>query len=171
MKPHKLKEPNILLASNNCRAMIKNVQHLLDAAGLTALTAAIEGQVRGLFALGDEHLTFARTIPRGQWRQRVSRAYYGMYNIRRAVMLDHDGRFSTDVSDHNDVKVLPSGFVNLATYASLLHDTREDRNMADYGHLAQEADLVRDTHSLINEAALFRDDAAAHLRMRGYTIP
>src|SRR4051812_26673109 len=95
---NRLKEPNILLASGNCQKLLRNVQHVLDSAAIEALQAEIDRNVIALFRLGDDHLEFARAILTAHWRQKISRLYYGAFNMRRAVALHYAGHFATDVT-------------------------------------------------------------------------
>jgi len=165
-----LKEPHVLLASSNPRKLLKNLAHVLDQAALDEIEAEVDANVTGLLILGESHLAFALTIPKGEWRQRISRLYYAVYNVKRAVSLKYDGSFSTDSSDHQKIDGLPPNFNNQATYSSKLKNLRDDRNLADYSHLAKESDLLipcDDVESMAND---FITDAKAFLKNLGLQI-
>ena len=95
-----LKEPHLFNVASNPLKVIRNLTGILLAAELDKIRAEIDANVVGLYRLGQLHFTFARAVPALEWRQRVSRLYYGAYNVRRAIMLKYDGTFSTDSSDH-----------------------------------------------------------------------
>ncbi len=143
MALHKgLSEPHVLLASKNVQLMKKNLAGVLSVAELQKIEDAVNKEVASLFRLGQRHLTFAKGLPKKEWRQRVSRLYYAVYNFRRAVQLKDSGSFSTDSSDHNNVDVLPQAFsANVEAHKAKLKDLRDDRNVADYSHLAIAKDL------------------------------
>lgn len=134
--------PHLLLASANAVKMIHNLNHLLLPAELAKLTAELDQNVRALFELGLVHLKFAATLGDKDWRQKISRLYYAAYNVRRAVVLRHSGIFSTDSSDHKNVDQLPDKINNKESHIGKLKDLREDRNLADYSHLAVVGDLI-----------------------------
>ena len=162
--------PHILIASGNARRMIANLKAVLDQTGLLALEAELRRNVASLFALGQHHLDFANATAQTHWRQRVSRAYYGAYNIRRAVMLELDGTYATDVSDHKKVESLPQNFPDRETYVRRLKDLRDDRNMADYDHDAAEADLVVGQNDAIALGKKLAADARQYLVARGVPL-
>ncbi|UHL62958.1 hypothetical protein LSG25_12850 [Paralcaligenes sp. KSB-10] len=134
--------PHLLLASTNPLKMIQNLNHLLQPEELAKLTAELDKNAKELFALGESHLMFAAPLSDTAWRQKISRLYYAVYNLRRSVVLKASGRFSTDSSDHNSVDQLPDGINNRESYILKLRSLREDRNLADYSHQAVITDLV-----------------------------
>jgi len=122
--------------------MIQNLNHLLDQQELAKLMREVDRNVTLLFRLGQSHFDFASGLEIEHWRQKISRLYYAAYNSRRAVTLKFNGSFSTDVSDHKNVDILPDELLNREMYAAKLRDLREDRNLADYNHQATLADLI-----------------------------
>lgn len=137
-----LNSPHLLLASSNPIKMIKNLSHLLAENELAKLTDEVNRNAVALFDLGLIHYSFAVRLSDNDWRQKISRLYYGVYNVRRAIMLKNSGVYSTDSSDHKSVDQLPETLSNRESYISRLRDLREDRNLADYSHLAEVSDLV-----------------------------
>lgn len=165
-----LKEPHLFNAGSNPMKVIRNLAGILSAAELDKIRQEIVANAVGLFRLGENHYTFACGLPPAHWRQRVSRFYYGAYNIRRAVALKHDGSFSTDSSDHKNVDSIPNALANASVYKSKLTNLRDDRNLADYNHLAIETDLlipVADCEILVTE---FLRDAKAYLIAEGVAL-
>ena len=165
-----MRSPHILKAAGNPRRLRDNLVAIIDASALAAIDAAIADNVRGLFHLGRSHFDFARATVAAQWRQKVSRFYYSAYAISRAVRLDHDGHYSTDVKDHSKIDELPTSFPKVERYKNQLGTLRDDRNLADYDHSAEEIDLVisvADADSLIAE---FLADATAFLSSRGVAV-
>lgn len=137
-----LSSPNILLASSNPVKMIVNISHLIEATEVAKLTAEIDRNVRLLYELGNSHFIFAKAQSNSEWRQKISRSYYAAYNVRRALMLKYNGHFSTESIDHKTVDELPSDLNHRDSHIVQLRALREDRNLADYSHLAQASDLV-----------------------------
>lgn len=137
-----LSSPHLLLASSNPLKMIQNLNHLLAQNELAKLTTELDRNVVALFRLGTVHLDFASGLDDRDWRQKISRFYYAAYNVRRAVALKHSGAFTTDSSDHKNVDQLPDGVANRESHINNLRNLREDRNLADYSHLAEIGDLV-----------------------------
>ena len=167
---NKLQEPNILLAGSNCQRLIRNVQHVLDAAAVDTLREEVRHNVKQLFELGDHHFQFALSIPDTHWRQRVSRFYYAAYNIRRAIALNHSGHFAMDVTDHKKIGELPDDFPSKNMFATELEGLRDDRNLADYNHVATDTDLLKipaDVEILVTN---FRTEAFNYLTNRGITL-
>lgn len=165
-----LKEPHLFNAGSNPMRTIRNLEGILSAAELDKLRQEVVANVIGLFRLGEAHYNFAQTLPTAQWRQRVSRFYYGAYNIRRAVALKHDGSFSTDSSDHKNVHNIPDSLANVSIYKSKLVNLRDDRNLADYNHLAIEGDLLIPLAECEILVADFVRDAKAYLIAEGVTL-
>ncbi len=164
-----LREPHILLLGNPQKVM-RNLSTVLTAGQLARIQAAVNQEVKLLYELGISHYSFAQTVDARYWRQKISRLYYGAYNVKRAVTLCCDGTFSTESGDHNKIDQLPDGFDNAATYATKLRALREDRNLADYSHLASEADLVVSVEDAGVLVEGFLDDAHEYLTARGMTL-
>jgi hypothetical protein len=137
-----LKEPHLFNAASNPLRIIRNLSGILTAAELAKITAEIDSNAIGLYRLGESHHQFAQSLDASYWRQRVSRLYYAAYNMRRAMALKYDGSFSTDSSDHAKVDAIPDALPNAAAYRLKLKNLRDDRNLADYSHLASETDLL-----------------------------
>ena len=95
-----------------------------------------------LFKLGKSHYRFARRQNNRDWRQKISRLYYGAYNISRAVRLCVNGEYSTESSDHKKVEAIPDDFPNKNTYSNRMAVLRDDRNLCDYDHAAVIGDLI-----------------------------
>lgn len=166
-----LNPPHLLLASPNPMKMISNLNHLLTAAELGKLTAELDRNVVALFDLGRTHFNFAADLNNnGNWRQKISRLYYAVYNVRRAVALKHSGAFSTDSSDHKNVDQLPDNVANRESHITNLRNLRQDRNLADYNHLGQVTDLVVAPDAALNFATQFIRDCQAFLLDQGVTV-
>lgn len=165
-----LSRPHILLASANVMEMIGNLDSLLTQAEVNKLVNEINRNVRDLFLLGQSHFDFASRLTDDDWRQKISRLYYGVYNVRRAVVLKFNGTFSTDSSDHQRVNQLPDGLANRESHIDNLKALREDRNLADYSHLATIGDLVIAPGDALAFAALFIGDSREFLRQRSVVI-
>lgn len=148
-----MKSPHLLLASSNCLKLRRNLEHLLDAAALSAIDHEIADNVVALFRLGESHYTFAKTIGKVEWRQQVSRYYYAAYHFSRSLRFYKDGSYSTDASDHKAIEKLPDDFPTRLTYQNRLSMLRDDRNLSDYDHVASEADLIigrADTEAMLD---------------------
>lgn len=165
-----LSPPHLLLASSNPMKMIQNLNHLLSKKELSKITAELDRNAVALFSLGLSHFDFASTLSNNDWRQKISRLYYAVYNIRRAVVLKHSGAFSTDSSDHKNVDQLPDGISNRESHINKLRDLREDRNLADYSHLAIAGDLVISPDDAFTFATQFIDDCRQFLIQIGLDI-
>jgi hypothetical protein len=96
--------------------------------------------------------------------------YYGAYNIRRAVLLHYEGHYATDASDHKSIGSLPSDFPQANTFENRLQSLRDDRNMADYNHLAVLADLLYQPEDVELLVESFRNIASSYLAGRGLII-
>jgi hypothetical protein len=167
---NKLKPPHLFNAGANPYNVISNLGGLLSAPQLQILRDEVRANVRTLFALGRSHYQFAAGLPAAQWRQRVSRLYYGAYNARRAITLEVDGSFSIDSSDHKNVSQIPDDFPNVAVFRVRIPNLREDRNMADYNHLAQETDLVSPVNDYQDLVRDFIAVASVYLTNRGTIV-
>lgn len=164
-----LKSPHLLLASSNSHRMLANLRYILDAAACNAIQSEINTNVELLFALGESHYIFAKQLARQHWRQRISRFYYGAYNVRRAVSLHENGSFGTEVDDHKKTE-LPTGLNNSSTYGNQLRVLRDDRNLSDYDHTAIETDLVLTQNEAEIFVTDFLHDARAYLVGRGISL-
>lgn len=165
-----MKSPHILLAASNCRRMLDNLKGVLDGSACSSLESEIHRITVALFHFGEEHFTFGKSINRVHWRQKISRYYYGAYNVKRAIQLHVNGVYNEDVSDHKNIDVFPDAFPNKSTYKIQLVTLRNDRNIADYGFESQESDLVipvLDAEALIES---FVRDSKTYLSKRGVML-
>lgn len=165
-----LKEPHLFNAGSNPLKVIKNLAGILVVEELNKLRVEIEANVVGLFRLGESHFEFAQSIDPKHWRQRISRLYYGAYNVRRSVQLRYDGSFSTESSDHSRIDSLPNEIANLATYKVKLQNLRDDRNLADYNHLATQGDLIVSANDYQTFVGAFINDAKSYLVSGGIVL-
>lgn len=165
-----LSPPHLLLASTNPMKMIRNLDHLLSKQELKKLTDDLDRNVVQLFELGVSHFKFAAPLTDADWRQKISRLYYAVYNIRRAVMLKDSGAFSTESSDHKTVDQLPDKIRNKELHITKLRELREDRNLADYSHLAVITDLVISPTDALTFSIQFIDDCRQFLLTSGVAL-
>jgi hypothetical protein len=165
-----IKEPHLFNAAANPLKMIRNLTGILEDIELNKIRNEIDKNVVGLFRLGEDHFVFARTIRSSEWRQKVSRLYYAAYNVRRSVALKHDGSYTTDSSDHQKVDVLPDTLNNHALYRLKLKNLRDDRNLADYSHLAAESDLLLSVIEAEKVVSELLADAKKFLTDSGITL-
>ena len=165
-----MKSPHLLLASGNARKLMTELAGLLPPATIAIIEADIRRNVKELFHLGDAHRAFASGSARRDWRQCISRLYYGCYSASRALRLEVSGHFTTDSSDHKNIGLLPSGFPRREQFKNQLDTLREDRNLADYDHTAVEADLVIPVPDAIAIAQDFMQEAKTYLVSRGVTL-
>jgi hypothetical protein len=84
--------------------------------------------------------------------------------------LEVDGSFSIDSSDHKNVSQIPDDFPNVAVFRVRIPNLREDRNMADYNHLAQETDLVSPVNDYQDLVRDFIAVASVYLTNRGTIV-
>ncbi len=130
----------------------------------------VDRNVAQLFALGEDHHSFAVAITNAEhWRQKISRLYYGAYNVRRAINLKNNGSYSTDSSDHKDIEQIPE-IANRESHISNLRNLREDRNLADYHHLATVADLIIMPDDAVSFTTQFIVDCRQFLRGKGLSV-
>lgn len=166
----KLKSPHLLLASSNPQKLRANIAHIITRTSLQRIDGELDRNVIALFRLGESHYAFARSLQVNEWRQKISRFYYGAYNVQRAIRLKVEGAFSTDSTDHKVIGQLPDTFPNRATYGNQLTTLREDRNLADYSHDSTSTDLVisvADAETLVFD---FIQDSRAFLLSLGLTL-
>lgn len=162
-----VKPPHILQASGNVRRLKENLVTVVDGNALDAIEREIRVNAAQLFRLGHRHYSFALKQEGRSWRQRVSRLYYGAYNISRAVRLFVNGDYSVDSIDHKKVVALPDDFPNRNRYKNQLASLREDRNTCDYDHAASRADLILGVDEATELVRDFVRDASKYLRERG----
>jgi hypothetical protein len=150
--------------------MLENIRHILDVSAATAIENEIEKNTKEIFALGEEHYNFAKHTPKSHWRQRISRFYYGAYNVRRAIQLYHSGIYSTDSSDHKKIDQIPESLNNIDIYKVKLRSLREDRNLADYDHSASENDLLLTQDDYEQFVTNFINDVRTFLKDKGVSL-
>jgi len=150
--------------------MLENLRHILDTKACNVIQHEIDKNVKALFGLGEEHFRFAKQTQKKLWRQRISRLYYGAYNVRRAVELHTEGIYRTDASDHKNMHNIPDTFPNQDKYKSRLVNLRDDRNLADYDHDAGEPDLILTQDTAETLVADFIKDARDFLENRGVNV-
>lgn len=165
-----MKTPHLLLAAGNPRKLKNNLVNVIDLAAISAIEAEICTNVAQLYVLGKHHYSFAVRQNNRWWRQKISRLYYGAYNVSRAVRLCVSGEFSEDPTDHKKIGEIPHDFPNQALYKNRLNSLREDRNLCDYDHTARLADLAVGIDDSITLVEGFLKDARAYLKPRGVTI-
>jgi uncharacterized protein (UPF0332 family) len=150
--------------------LMRNLAGVLPPQQIKKIQIEVEKNVRALLNLASNHYQFSKSVHSAYWRQKVSRLYYAAYNARRALMLKHDGTFSTDSSDHKNVDKLPDSLANCSMHKSKLKDLREDRNLCDYSHLALEADLLIAVSDADVYVEGFLKDVKDYLASQGMTI-
>ena len=160
----------IISASKNPREMIRILSPLISNRAIKQLESELKHQTVQLFKLGESHFEFARKLPEIEWRQRVSRGYYGVYNCKRALALYVNGQYSTDASDHKKISEIPDDFPERETRVTRLRDLREDRNTCDYDHAATEHDLLIDPKEIIDFCSSFILDIKKYLTNKGCRI-
>lgn len=165
-----MRGPHLLLAGRNPRRIKENLVGIVDAAAIRAIEGEIQNNVRQLFALGEQHFSFALALNNGQWRQKVSRLYYGAYNVSRAIRLLVWSEYSTDVKDHKKVEELPDDFPSKDIIRARLAALREDRNLCDYDHTATEDHLVLGVGESVEFVTTFVEDAKKYLISRGIAL-
>ena len=165
-----LNPPHLLLASSNPVRMIQNLIHVLNQQELAKITAELDKNTIELFKLGELHYDFAAALPDREWRQKISRFYYGAYNVRRAVSLKYKGLFSTESSDHQKADQLPDTLANKQAHIANLTTLREDRNLADYNHFAVVGDLVLSPTDALQFVTSFVSDSKVYLTQQGVNV-
>ena len=165
-----MKTPHLLLAAGNPRRLKNNLVNVIDPTAISAIETEICANVAQLSILGRHHYLFAIRQNNHWWRQKISRLYYGAYNVSRAVRLCVSGDFSEDSSDHKKIGDLPNDFPNEATYKNRLNSLRDDRNLCDYDHTAHLADLGIGLNDAITFVAEFLRDARTYLKPRGVKL-
>lgn len=159
-----------LLNLGNARRVKENLSKILDKPALDAIENEIARNAAALYRLGLHHLQFARRQPGAHWRQRISRLYYGAYNISRAVRLFVTGAYASDVKDHQKFDELPDDFPSRERFANQLAVLREDRNTCDYDHASRARDLVLGTRASTLLVKEFASRARDYFKSKGLTI-
>lgn len=162
--------PSRLLEVGNTRKLIEVLRSYVSVETIQALELEIEVQTGKLFDLSMFHYRFAINQNRYDWRQRVSRLYYASYAASRGVRLFVNGHFSTDVTDHKKVGLLPNDFPNHARFSNKLEILREDRNSADYDQAARAFDLVLGTSESTELVRDFLRATKTYLSGRGLIL-
>lgn len=165
-----VKPPHLLLASGNVRRLQTNLAVVVNAAGRAAIESEICANCSQLYALGRNHFLFARRLKNRDWRQKISRLYYGAYCASRAVRLCVNGEYSTEAGDHKKIDAIPDNFPNKNTYANRLGVLRDDRNLCDYDHTAKLSDLIIEPADAEQFVAEFLRDARVYLEQRGVQV-
>ena len=165
-----MKSPHILLAAGNLKKLQMNLVNVIDGNAMQAIEREIELNAIKLYLLGKTHYLFAIKQNRNAWRQRISRLYYGGYNVSRSIRLCVSGEYSSDLSDHKKIGSLPDDFPNNATYSVRLAALREDRNLCDYDHTVRCADLSNGTNEATELVESFLQDTRTYLGNRGIAI-
>jgi hypothetical protein len=165
-----LRSPHLLLTATNVRRVKNNLVNVIDAAAIGAIETEICTNCAQLYALGRNHYLFARRQSNRDWRQKVSRLYYGAYNVSRAVRLCVNGEYSTEASDHKKIDTIPDDFPNKNTYANRLGVLRDDRNLCDYDHTGILSDLILMPTDALQLVTDFLRDARVYLGQHGVEI-
>lgn len=165
-----MKSPHILLLKKNIVDLRRELGSILSKKSASAFESEVKLNVIQLFALGQYHFDFATAQSRVNWRQIVSRSYYGAYSISKAVRLAVSGQYSTEVKDHEKVGDLPDNFPDKNTYANRIRLLRDDRNLCDYDHTVEEADLGMSSADSLVLVSNFIVHARAYLRLRKYRV-
>ncbi len=165
-----MKSPHILLLNKNVVEIRNELSGVLSKKSAKAIEAEVKRNVVQLFSLGEQHHNFARTTSNAHWRQVVSRAYYGAYGVSRAVRLATKGAYSQETKDHEKIAELPDDFPDRATYANRLRVLRDDRNLCDYDHSADQADLAISVADAIALVDAFLTHARTYLRARRFHV-
>jgi len=164
------KPPHLLLVGPNVRRVKTNLATVIDQKALDAIEAEILANSRALYRLGHRHFTFAVRQSNRDWRQKISRLYYGVYNSSRAIRLCVAGEYSTDPSDHAKIESIPDDLPNRSKYENQLRILREDRNLSDYDHTAGIADLALGIAGAVEMASAFMVDSKVYLKKRGVKL-
>ncbi|HZZ91241.1 MAG TPA: hypothetical protein VFE23_01695 [Usitatibacter sp.] len=165
-----MKSPHILLINKNVVELRRELAHILDKKSGRAFDKDIRENVSQLFALGTEHLDFAKSLAPIRWRQIISRTYYGAYNASRAVRLAVRGHYSQESKDHERVGELPDDFTDKNLYANRFRTLRDDRNLCDYDHTAIAGDLAISPADAISLVDAFTRHARVYLKVRAFKV-
>lgn len=165
-----MRSPHILLLNKNVQDLKRELGCVLSKKSALAFDVEVKKNVAQLFSLGTHHFEFAITLLPINWRQIVSRAYYGAYSVSKAVRLAVKGQYSQEVKDHEKIGELPDDFPDRNTYANLLRLLRDDRNLCDYDHTAVEADLGTSRTDAVKLVENLIHHARHYLRARKYHV-
>ena len=165
-----MRSPHILLLNKNVAELKRELGRVLSKESTKAFDAEVRKNVVQLFTLGERHFEFAKTISAIHWRQVVSRSYYGVYNVSRALRLAVSGQYSQDIKDHEKIGDLPDNFPDKSTYANRLRLLKDDRNLCDYDHTAVETDLGINRVDTITLVGNFVLHARDYLRARKFRV-
>lgn len=158
-----MKSPHILLLNKNVGELKRQLAGILSTKSAQVFDATVRKNVAQLFKLGEQHYMFARGISASHWRQVVSRSYYAVYNVSRAIRLAVAGHYSQEVKDHEKVGELPDDFPDKSTYTNKLRLLRDDRNLCDYDHTVVQADLGSTSVDTLQLVELFIDHGRQYL--------
>ena len=158
-----------LLEIGNVNNAIEILKSFLSSEAIEVLKKEKNKHCRELITLGDTHLLAAETQDKKKhWRQIVSRCYYSCYAYSRSVRLFHDGRFSTEPSDHKKVgQGLPDDFPDKTVWADFLNNLRADRDYCDYDHKFRVSELNNNLDDSMKRAKDFRIAVIDYLRKKG----
>lgn len=152
----------------NARKVIRCLASIISSEELGKVEDEVRRNVKQLLRLSQTHLRFARqAIGKSSWRQRVSRGYYSVYCISRAIRLEVNGHYNTDPSDHKNIGSLPDDFPSASRWKDFLTKFRADRNLADYDHTVNENALELQSGAYLTHAEEFLDNAKNYLKARG----
>jgi len=164
-----MKKPHLLKISSNPIEMKENLTAILPDDSIKLIQKEIDENAKELFLLGESHYKFAKKLSNNNWRQKVSRYYYGVFNVLRAVRLLSLGIYRTDVSDHKSIK-LPSDFPNYIVYAKQCGSLRDDRNLADYDHTGSVGDLILGLNDTLMLSEEIVEASRTYLNSRGLNL-
>ena len=152
----------------NPRKVIRSLASIISASERAKVEDEVRRNVKQLLRLSQAHLRFARHAagPSG-WRQRVSRGYYSVYSMSRALRLEVSGKYSLESTDHKKIGDLPADFPSVERWKDFLTKFRADRNLADYDHSVSETDLELRSDKYLAGAEEFLVDAKKYLKARG----
>jgi len=165
-----LRSPHLLFAGSNARRLKQNLVGILNAASIDAIEQEISRNAAQLYKLGKNHYLFAKRQSNRAWRQKISRLYYGAYNVSRSIRFCVNGEFSTDSTDHKKIDAIPPDFPHRNSYANRLGVLRDDRNLCDYDHTAVRRDLVLGVDDSLQLVTEFLRDARGFLIVRGVKL-
>ena len=165
-----MKTPHILLLNKNVIELRRELGSILSKRSAAAFDQHVRDNVVQLFNLGLNHFNFARVQQSTNWRQIVSRCYYGAYNVSKAIRLAVNGQYSKETKDHEKIGELPDDFPEKSTYANRLRLLRDDRNLCDYDHTTAEADLGMSSSEAIALVDRFVAHARPYLGARKYIV-
>lgn len=143
---------------------------VVNANALAEIENEIQSQVQLLFDLAIYHYQFAAKQSSIHWRQKISRLYYACYACSRAIRLYHEGIFSVEVKDHQQIDNLPKDFPEPARFKVRLGDLRSDRNTSDYDHLATQDDLILEISESTELTKDFLKQTKLFMSSRGFIL-